>query len=104
MSTLQVLRACLGSHVRHTISPSVARPAVASTRLRGTRSFSSEKGKEKENPADEPKENATAENAAASPKIEADDVAAKLQAKQDEVVELTVGPSFLFHCQVCKYP
>jgi molecular chaperone GrpE len=103
MSALQVLRACLGSHVRHTMTQSVARPAVASTRLQGTRSYASEKGKEKETNTDEPKDNATAENASAPPKNEADDLAAKLQAKQDEVVELTVGFSLLSLYQVYKF-
>ena len=102
MSALQVLRTCLGSHVRQTIAHGMARLAVPSQRLPNARSFTSDKGKDKENATadvDEQKEKAATDGPVAAPKTEADDVAAKLQAKQDEIIELTVRPlSFTFHC------
>ena len=99
MSALQVLRACLGSHVRHHVSQGVARPAA---RLQGTRSFASEKGKEKEDATADVDDPAAAETAAEAPKTEGDGLAAKLQAKQDEIVELTVRPLFRSQPWICQ--
>jgi hypothetical protein len=106
MSALQLLRTCLGSHVRQTIFHGVARTPAVSTRSPHARSFASDKGKEKENATadvDEPKDEPAADTAAAAPKPEVDDVAAKLQAKQDEIVDLTVRvPSFLSNVEITE--
>ena len=94
MSALHVLRTCLGSHVRHKITWGVALPAVAPRRLPNARSFTSDRDKGKENETaavDEQNEKAATDDAK---KPEADDMVTKLQAKQDEIVELTVRPLF----------
>ncbi|KAF8582653.1 GrpE-domain-containing protein [Ramaria rubella] len=96
MSALQTLRVCLGSHARQTVAQGAARPVATFARVPQActatrRWYSSEKGKEKEDTpasADETTEKAATEDATAQ-KPGVDDLAAKLEAKQDEIIDLT---------------
>jgi hypothetical protein len=74
-----------------------ARPVPLATR----RHYTSEKGKEKEDAVDaDVEQSKTAEDEAAL-KSEADNVSAKMQAKQDEIVDLTVS-LYIHHKGFCE--